>query len=161
MREMQKAHLQRWQLIGLRPMQDALVRRLVMQECDLLEDTSAPLSIEWSTRERFNTQNDWMQPEAVDVLIADVDRVSEMMKCSVGEPKRLPVSTSNPTCLRLLWSGLDGSYHDQVWASQWFAQGAIIDVVTLQSWVRIALQRGNRIPKPPHPWLRNVEIPGT
>ncbi|MFO0013508.1 MAG: hypothetical protein ACK553_12245 [Planctomycetota bacterium] len=153
------ALVQRWHLIGLLPIHDAAVRRLAHEECLALQMDSRDLSIAWTAAERMHRLSEWVRPAHADVVIATADCLVEALD---GEPNAsqpfLP-GTENPSCLRLVWSGLNGSRNDLEWATAWFASGTIIDPTSLQSWVRTAVRHAASVPKPPHPFLRDLRLP--
>jgi hypothetical protein len=157
--------LQRWHLVDLESMHDALIRRLVKQECDrIAQETQNELSIAWSTAEGFDSWYEWSHPDSIDVLIASADTLMTLIENSSISPQALlldPMQQGSPIgrCLRLVWSGLSGSHNDLGWGTEFLAQGVIADTASLQSWIRIAIAKARTIPKPLHPFLRDLKLP--
>ncbi len=163
--------LQRWHLVGLPPMHEALIRRLAKQECDLVykdsplsKDSQRELSIAWSVAESLDSWSAWSHPDSVDVLIASADALMTLIENSSLSPQDLLFDApsngmESGRCLRLVWSGLWGSHNDLGWATEFFAQGVIVDPTSLQSWIRIAVHKAPAIPKPLHPFLRDLKLP--
>lgn len=159
--------LQRWCLVGLEPMHDALIRRLAIEACVVLgQESNRDLSIGWSTSPSFHDCKGWLRPENVEVLIAATDQVADILQefqeTLPFDPTGSGSTGSGSTgahCLRLLWSGLEGNLGDHAWASACLAHGAIVDLLSLQSWIQVAVREAAWIPKPPHPFLRDLKLP--
>jgi hypothetical protein len=162
---MPEHRLQRWHLVGLPRMHDALIRRLTKQECDLVaKDSLRKLSIGWSIAEDLDSWSGWSHPEGIDVLIASADTLMKLIENSSVSPQTLLFDApsqglENGRCLRLVWSGLNGAHNDLGWATEFLAQGVIADPASLQSWVRIAVLNAHGIPQPLHPFLRDLKLP--
>jgi hypothetical protein len=154
--------LQRWCLVGLEPMHDALIRRLAIEASVMHgQESNRELSIAWSTSPSFHDCDGWWRPENIDVLIAATDQVADILQ---EFQETLPFDpagsgSTDPRCLRLLWSGLEENLGDYAQASAWFAHGAIVDLLSLQSWIQVAVRKAAWIPKPPHLFLRDLKLP--
>jgi len=149
-------YLQRWRLIGLQASHEALIRRLAIAECSALENERPGLSIDWSVSERIGAWSEWSNSHEVDVILIHAARLMEAVDAFFDSSQTMLPGTETRKCLRLVWSGLDRSRNDLLWANQWLAHGVITDPATAQSWVRIAVRKANAISKPPHPFLRNL-----
>jgi hypothetical protein len=148
-------YLQRWRLIGLQPNHEALIRRLAVSESCALENQRPSRSIDWSVSERIDAWSEWANARDVDVIIIDAPILIDAVEAFIDSSQTMLCGTETRSCLRLVWSGLDRSRNDLLWANQWLAHGVITDPATAQSWVRNAVRNANTVPRPPHPFLRN------
>lgn len=153
---MSHEYLQRWRLIGLQPNHEALIRRLAVAECSALENQRPGLSIDWSISERIGAWSEWASSHDIDVTIIHATRLMEAVDVFINSSQTMLAGTETRKCLRLVWSGLDRSRNDLLWANQWLAHGVITDPATAQSWIRNAVRKANTVPHPPHPFLRNL-----
>lgn len=152
--------LQRWHLVGLQPMHDAMIRRLAIQECGVAnKELNAEISIAWSTSDEMTSWSSWKIAEEIDVLIVAADLLIKMLTSSSASLSSHPLGTESRSCLRLVWSCLDSSQNDFGWATEYFANGVIVDPVSLQSWIRIAIRKARTLSKPPHPFLSDLKLP--
>lgn len=147
--------LQRWRLIGLQSNHEALIRRLAVAECCWLENERPGLSIDWSVSERIDAWSEWANSHEIDVMIIHAPRLMDAVDAFIDSSQTMLCGSETRNCLRLVWSGLDRSRNDLLWANQWLAHGVITDPATAQSWVRSAVRNANTVPRPPHPFLRN------
>lgn len=172
--------LQRWQLIGLKPMHQALVRRLATR--DALAASNRPAfcesrlaigatamvpngwsgcELEWSTQSKLDSIGPWISRSQADVIIIERGMMLDWLDCNHNDEAemRLPSPVARATPLRLLWSWSEWGARDLAWVSPWFARGVIHNAATLEAWVRSALCHGTKHPKPPHPLLRDLKLP--
>jgi hypothetical protein len=139
-------------------MHQAMIRRIALEECDAaLRDRLIDISILWSNTETLSDWNQWSQANQADVIIADCDRLVDAMETVESLSSATLLATGEKQCLRLVWRGLDGSMDDLCWSTEWLASGVIADAVSLRSWIRSAVRHARTIPKPPHPFLQNLD----
>lgn len=153
---MSDEYLQRWRLIGLQPNHEALIRRLAVSECRALDGERPGRSIDWSVSERINAWSEWANARDVDVIIIHAPSLIDAVEAFMDSSQTMLCGTETRNCLRLVWSGLDRSRNDLLWALQWLARGVITDLSTAQSWIRNAVCNANTVTRPPHPFLRNL-----
>lgn len=152
--------LQRWHLVGLLPMHDAMVRRLVHEQCDLVaQERQREISIAWSTSDHLESWSAWSRAVDWDVVIVAVDPLLSLIEKSFTTSQTRLLGTENRNGLRLVWSGIHGGQNNFGWVTEYLANGVIVDPQSLQSWIRIAISKAHSIAKPPHPFLRDLEIP--
>ncbi|MCU0708806.1 MAG: hypothetical protein MUF23_10985 [Pirellula sp.] len=145
---------QRWQLVGLHPMHEAMIRRIAKEECEAASrDAQAELSILWSRTEKLTQWSDWSRASQADVIIMDADRLVDAMEAAGYLNSTTLLATGKDQCLRLIWKGLDGNMDDLCWSTEWLACGVIADAISLRAWTRSAVRHARTIPKPPHPFL--------
>lgn len=154
---MTAAWIQRWRLVGLAPMHDAMIRRLAFDEClAVRNDSKADLSIAWSCDPALEAWSQWARGEHADVLIVDAERLIDAMGGIATAPQRVLTGTERHACLRLVWSSLDGLAADATWCTEWLASGAITDPGSLEAWIRTAVRTAARHPKPADPSFRDL-----
>lgn len=146
---------QRWHLVGLQAMHEAMVRRIANEECDAARrDSKFDIGILWSRAESLSHWTQWSHPNHADVIIAQSDRLIDAMEAAEALNSTTLLATGPDQCLRLIWGGLDGDLEDLYWSTEWLASGIIADASSLRSWIRSAVRHARTIPQPPHPFLR-------
>jgi hypothetical protein len=151
---------QRWHLIGLVPMHDALIRRLAIQERELTNRIQGvDVNIEWSASPRLESWRVWTQPEPIDITIIHRDQLLDAIERLGAFDRSQFLVRDSDWRMRLLWSWFPFGKHDVSWGTHWLAAGAICGPRTLQSWIRVANRKGSLGPRPPHTLLRELKLP--
>jgi hypothetical protein len=142
---------QRWHLIGISPIHEALIRRLAKEECLRWSRDDSILTIAWSMSARLDHLDPWIRGDAFDVVIAtDRSLIDAMDDHSTTFPL-FHFGTLNPACLRLVWYGLHGGCDKLACVHASLANGSITDPSSLQSWVRVLVRCAESAPMPTHP----------
>jgi hypothetical protein len=166
---MQSTHIQFWLARGLPPMQHALLRRIVTREASTARRVKdgvvcPPIQIQWMDPIEFPTEPESVSREQPDVAVIHRDLLAvsaehaSLTPSPVYDPLIRPGADVPP--LRLAWNWTTGNAGDVAWCVPWLADGVIFNTKTLESWVRSALCHGAKHPKPLHPLLRDLIIPG-
>lgn len=180
--------MQRWCVVGLTPMHEAMVHR--MAEHYLSQHS---LTMQWRSMGRWeellveasntlrrdleesNSSAPFMDPSGplpwrgtrnlADVIIMDVDPLFRMSGEMVLNSSQFPIPSSSDPCIRLVWSwGALGRLEtvettDFVVPIASLAHGMIHNAETLDGWIRSAVIHARSHPIPPHPLLQNLSIP--
>lgn len=172
--------LQRWRLIGLKPMHQAFVRRLATRDAlaasiqpatgdvgmatqanAMVLDRRIGCEIEWSMQSKLDSIGPWISRSDADVIIIERGLLLDWLDRNRSDEAelRIPATLARTTPLRLLWSWSEWGARDLAWVTPWLAQGVVHNAATLEAWVRSALRHGTKQPKPPHPLLRDLKLP--
>ncbi|MBM3963944.1 MAG: hypothetical protein FJ308_02600 [Planctomycetes bacterium] len=180
--------MQRWCVVGLTPMHEAMVHRMAVHYLSqhsltmhwqsigrwdellveasniLLQDTDASdsfaLSKDSASRFPWRGSRNW-----ADVIIMEVDQLCRMSDAMVLNSSQLPMPSSSDPCIRLAWGwGAIGRSEtvetaDYIVPIASLAHGLIHNAETLDGWIRSAVIHARNHPIPPHPLLQNLSIP--
>jgi hypothetical protein len=136
---------QHWTLLGLKPMQRALIRRVVEAKAI---DARAMRSLRWTIIEPSASvalNEDWSQDclgNRPGVVIIDreywIHRISDTSHESDIAESWINRSNSQ---IRLLWSWSAQGNLDLLWCTELCCDGVIFDIKTLHRWTRVCLDR--------------------
>lgn len=180
--------LQRWWVVGLAPMHEAMVHRLAVhhlsqhhlllqwiyfarwedfpvdEPVDLPSDgaDAVPSSRYPYPSSRFHA---WDSPKLADVIIMEFDQLRRMCGEMISSLSQFPYPSSVDPCIRLVWSwGTQGHLEsietdDSIVSMTSLAHGVIHNAVTLNGWIRSAVVHARNHPSSPHPLLQDLSIP--
>jgi hypothetical protein len=180
--------LQRWCVVGLSSMHEAMVRRLALQSL-----TQHHLVLQWQSFARWEDlpgvvsvglQGDgrdadpsarftdpaiqfhaWDSRNLADVIIMEVGQLRRLCVEMLSKVSQLPSPSSSDPCIRLVWSwgGLGRLESletiDFIVPMSSLAHGLIHNDITLSGWIRSAAVHARNHPSPPHPLLQGLSLP--
>lgn len=180
--------LQRWCVVGLSSMHEAMVHRLALHYL-----TQHHLVLQWQSFARWEDlpgvvsvglQGDvenanpsarftdpaiqfhaWDSRNLSDVIIMEAGQLRRLCVEMLSKVSQLPSPGSSDPCIRLVWSwgGLGRLESletiDFIVPMSSLAHGLIHNDTTLNGWIRSAAVHAQNHPSPPHPLLQDLSLP--
>lgn len=148
-----------WSLLGLKPMQRALLRRTAEQLAFPINESSEKrCELTWCSFDTNQSVSDcFAQPG---ILIIDCDALAERMQNQSGEESNLGLlyQRSNGQ-IRLLWNWCNRGKESLMWCTELCFDGVIYDLASMNRWVRICLSRGKVSQGQHNVLLRDLRLP--
>lgn len=158
---LQSQQVQYWSLLGIKPMQRALLRRTVEQVAIPLRNAVAPpFELTCSIFEATTNETRLECFERPGVLIIDRDTLTKQIgDHEAADLTRNLYSERSTAQIRLLWNWCKRGKEDLMWCTELSLDGVIYDLESMNRWVRVCLKRGKVIQSQNNLLLRDLQLP--
>ncbi len=151
--------VQSWNLLGMKPMHRALLRRTVERAAiPLTESAASRFELIWNDLAANQSDSDCFSRPGV--LMIDRGTLTKRIEDREGSEFNLDMYYQRSNAqIRLLWNWSKRGKEDLIWCTEFSFDGVIYDLASMNRWVRVCLKRGRIIQGQNNFLLRDLQLP--